>query len=282
MAGTIFEKSTTSLRLWFYAMYLMGSTRCGISAKQIQREIGVTYKTAWRMFKQIRTLMSEDLRLEGPTVEIDETYYGGVRKYGKGRPMRGDRGKTPIVGIVERKGRAIARATKDATSATLIPLVREYVLPESTVTRRMSMFTATFIRTRSAGMKIECHLSHFPGEEPDDSWIRQCAQRGWIIVTSDKNIEKDPVNRAAVIESKAKMFFLNDGESRAILWGAAIIVSRERIYEIIRNTPWPFFSNIGKETYSLVTNPRKPEAQDSAKEPEKNVAVSPFAHFVMH
>src|SRR5271170_7792145 len=61
MAGTIFEKSSTSLRHWFYAMYQMGSTRCGISAKQIQRETGVTYKTAWRMFKQIRTLMSEDI-----------------------------------------------------------------------------------------------------------------------------------------------------------------------------------------------------------------------------
>jgi transposase-like protein len=133
LAGTIFEKSTTSLRLWFYAMYLMGSTRCGVSAKQIQRETGVTYKTAWRMFKQIRTLMSEDLRLEGPTVEVDETYFGGHRKKGRGRPLRGDKVKTPIVGLVERKGRVIARATKDATSATLIPLVREYVLPESTV-----------------------------------------------------------------------------------------------------------------------------------------------------
>src|SRR5438477_12492180 len=61
LAGTIFEKSTTSLRLWFYAMYLMGSARCGISAKQIQRETGVTYKTAWRMFKQIRTLIAEDI-----------------------------------------------------------------------------------------------------------------------------------------------------------------------------------------------------------------------------
>src|SRR5579863_7864902 len=78
LAGTIFEKTTTSLRLWFYAMYLMGSTRCGISAKQIQREIGVTYKTAWRMFKQIRSLMSDgDLQLEGDRVEMDETYYGG-------------------------------------------------------------------------------------------------------------------------------------------------------------------------------------------------------------
>ena len=57
LAGTVFEKSTTSLKLWFYAMYLMGSTRCGISAKQIQRETGVTYKTAWRMFRQIRSLL---------------------------------------------------------------------------------------------------------------------------------------------------------------------------------------------------------------------------------
>ena len=79
MAGTIFEKSSTSLHSWFYAMYLMSATRCGISAKQIQRETGVTYKTAWRMFKQIRTLMSEDISLEGEAVEMDETYVVFVR-----------------------------------------------------------------------------------------------------------------------------------------------------------------------------------------------------------
>jgi transposase-like protein len=133
LAGTIFEKSTTSLRLWFYAMFLMSSTRCGISAKQIQRETGVTYKTAWRMFKQIRTLMSEDLQLEGPTVEVDETYYGGVRKYGTGRPMRGDKKKTPVLGIVERKGRVMAKAVEDVKAKTLLPVVREHVLPSSTV-----------------------------------------------------------------------------------------------------------------------------------------------------
>lgn len=133
LAGTIFEKSTTSLRAWFYAMYLMGSTRCGISAKQIQRETGVTYKTAWRMFHQIRTLMSEDLQLEGPTAEVDETYYGGVRKYGVGRPMAGDRKKTPIVGLVERKGRVVAKATADVKGSTLLGLVREHILPGSIV-----------------------------------------------------------------------------------------------------------------------------------------------------
>ena len=59
-AGTIFHKSTVSLQLWFFAIYLMSSTRCGISAKQLEREIGVTYKTAHRMFKQIRTLLSDE------------------------------------------------------------------------------------------------------------------------------------------------------------------------------------------------------------------------------
>src|SRR3989440_388417 len=60
MAGTIYEKSSTPLRLWFYAIFLMASTRCGISAKQLERELGVTYKTAWRMFKQIRSMLAEN------------------------------------------------------------------------------------------------------------------------------------------------------------------------------------------------------------------------------
>src|SRR5271156_2861446 len=89
MRGTIFQDSATSLKLWFYAMYLMASTRCGISAKQIEREIGVTYKTAWRMFRQIRSLLSEtDMQLEGEAVEVDEAYFGGRRKNGGGRRLR--------------------------------------------------------------------------------------------------------------------------------------------------------------------------------------------------
>ena len=78
MKGTIFQKSTTSLHLWFYAMYLIASTRCGISAKQLERELGVTYKTAHRMFKQIRKLMGDDgdEPLSGD-VEIDETSVRG-------------------------------------------------------------------------------------------------------------------------------------------------------------------------------------------------------------
>jgi transposase len=134
LAGTIFEKSTTSLRLWFYAAYLMGSTRCGISAKQIQRETGVTYKTAWRMFRQIRTLMSDgDLQLEGPTVEVDESYFGGVRKYNRGRPMQGDKKKTPIVGIVQRGGLVVARVIKNAGRQELLGAIRKHVVPGAVI-----------------------------------------------------------------------------------------------------------------------------------------------------
>lgn len=125
LAGTIFEKSTTSLRIWFQAMYLMGSTRCGISAKQIQRETGVTYKTAWRMFRQIRSLLSEpDMQLEGSTVEMDEVYIGGRPRGKRGGPkwLEQPSKKAVVAGVVERKsgkGRVIARVIEDASKKTL-------------------------------------------------------------------------------------------------------------------------------------------------------------------
>jgi transposase-like protein len=94
MVGTIFEGSSTSLRLWFHAMYLMASTRCGISAKQLEREIGVSYPTAWRMFKQIRSMLDQDDMTLGGTVEVDEAYFGGKDKWKHEakRPHRGTGG----------------------------------------------------------------------------------------------------------------------------------------------------------------------------------------------
>jgi transposase-like protein len=140
LAGTVFEKSTTSLKTWFYAMYLMGSTRCGISAKQIQRETGVTYKTAWRMFRQIRSLLSEEgLQLEGSTIEMDEMYHGGKRQRQgqRGRPSFGSH-KVAVVGMAERStpsriGRVVARVATNAKKETLHGLAKEYILPSSTV-----------------------------------------------------------------------------------------------------------------------------------------------------
>ena len=100
LAGTIFAKSSTPLKSWFYAMYLMASTRTGISAKQLERELGVTYKTAWRIFKQIRDPMNEDNGPLSGLVEVDETYVGSRRP---GRRGRGAAGKTVVVGLVQRE-----------------------------------------------------------------------------------------------------------------------------------------------------------------------------------
>jgi transposase-like protein len=86
------------------------------------------------MFRQVRSLLSEpDLRLEGSTVEVDETFMGGVRKYGRGRPMRGDKKKTPVIGLVERGGRAYAKVIKDSTAKTMVGVVRKRVIPGSVV-----------------------------------------------------------------------------------------------------------------------------------------------------
>jgi transposase len=98
-AGTIFHKSSTSLHLWFYAMYLMTSARCGISAKQLERELGVTYKTAWRIAKEIRQkLMEQTDEPLGGKVELDETYVGGRRRgTPRGRPAEASH-KAPVFG----------------------------------------------------------------------------------------------------------------------------------------------------------------------------------------
>jgi transposase-like protein len=113
MKGTIFEKSTTSLHRWFYAMYLMASTRCGISARQLERELGVTYKTAHRVMKKIRTeLMTDegDEPLSGD-VEIDEASVRGKPRGPKmtRREAAAWREAQPMVlGMVERGGRVRA------------------------------------------------------------------------------------------------------------------------------------------------------------------------------
>ncbi len=135
MTGTIFQDSATSLRLWFYAMYLMASTRCGISAKQLERELGVTYKTAWRMFNKIRSLMAEDPGKMSGTVEVDETYIGGRRHFGSRQEAARawSQHKQVVAGHAQRGGKIRARHLPDGTAGILVPLVHEYILPRSNV-----------------------------------------------------------------------------------------------------------------------------------------------------
>ncbi len=107
LSSTIFEKSDTALVKWFYAIYLFSVSKNGVSAKELERQLKVTYKTAWRMAKQIRQLMdSGNDKLSG-IVEADETYMGGFKKGGQG-----GKGKTPVIGIVQRGGSVRAKVSE--------------------------------------------------------------------------------------------------------------------------------------------------------------------------
>jgi transposase len=133
-ANTILHDTRTPLVSWFYAMYLFCTTRHGVSGKELQRQLGVTYKTAYRIGQQIRDLTGKagnfDALLSGH-VEIDEAYVGG-RTTGANRG-RSVETKTCVVGLVERGGRMVARVVPNARTVSLRPVVLETVAAGTTV-----------------------------------------------------------------------------------------------------------------------------------------------------
>lgn len=131
LANTIFHKSSTSLKNWFFAIFLFSASKNGVAAKELERQLGVTYKCAWRMGHQIRKLFEENpgSPLSG-VVEIDETMIGGKRK---GKRGRGAEGKTVVFGMVERKGRIKTQVVDDVKRKTLQPIIESNVEKGSTV-----------------------------------------------------------------------------------------------------------------------------------------------------
>lgn len=123
VAGTIFHKSRTPLTLWLYAIYLMSQSRNGVSAKELERQLGVTYKTAWRMAHEIRKLMKESHTPTDGTFECDETYVGGRSKGTVGRGTK----KAPVFGVVKRGGHVDTRYVPNVKIKTIMPIVRENV-----------------------------------------------------------------------------------------------------------------------------------------------------------
>jgi transposase len=130
-AGTVFEKTRTSLVDWFYAIYLMTSTRNGVSAKELERQLGVTYKCAHRMGHQIRKLMGNGGDLLTGVVEVDETYIGGElrnmhKRKSDSRLGRGI-GKQPLVTIVQRGGQVRSFVVDNVGSGGIYKLITENV-----------------------------------------------------------------------------------------------------------------------------------------------------------
>jgi transposase len=121
LAGTIFHKSEIDLTMWFFAIYKFSNSRNGVAAKELERDLGVTYKTAWRMAKQIRSLMEmSGLKLSG-IVEVDEAFMEKVKN-----PQ--DRKSVPkILGMVQRKGAAKAVVIRKSGDMTTIPLVKSEI-----------------------------------------------------------------------------------------------------------------------------------------------------------
>jgi transposase len=133
MAGTPFQDSHTPLQKWFYALYLFTTSRHGVPAKELQRQLSVTYKTAWRMAHQIREYMGAvdgDDQLYGH-VEVDETYVGGRERHSDKGAARTE--KAIVFGMVRRRGDVMTKVVSGVGKRTLLPLIEENVQKGSTI-----------------------------------------------------------------------------------------------------------------------------------------------------
>ncbi|MNT14406.1 ISXO2-like transposase domain protein [compost metagenome] len=136
-AGTVFHRTRTPLTYWFFAIFLFTISKNGLSACELQRHLGVTYKTAFRMLKQIRTLITNDDSIMSGVIELDESYVGGKNKNRhKDKKVKNSQGraykdKSPVFGILERSeegtSRVIAYTVPDVKSQTLKPLIYDKV-----------------------------------------------------------------------------------------------------------------------------------------------------------
>ena len=196
MQGTPFALSRTPLQKWFYAMFMFTTTRHGVAAKELQRQLGVTYKTAWRMGHELRKYMAKtdgETPLGG-TVEADETYVGGKKSGGK--RGRGAPGKTVVFGMLERGGDVMMKVVPNVRKKTLQPIIKENVESGSTVhTDELKSYSGL----SKAGYEHET-VNHGSGEYVDGDchvngmegfWSRlKLSIRGTHVHVSGKHLSK--------------------------------------------------------------------------------------------
>lgn len=157
LAGTIFHKSATPLVLWFHAIFLFASSKNGVAAKELERQLGVTYKCAWRIAKQVRLLFTQSRNPLSGTIETDETYIGGIHK---GKRGLGAEGKTPVFGMIERQGGARSEVIPNVRLKTLQPIINSSVVKNSTI---MTDELRSYSRVKVSGYNHET-VKHGVGE----------------------------------------------------------------------------------------------------------------------
>jgi len=136
--GTIMHRSHITLRQWVQAFYSMCSHKKGVSALQLQRNLGLhTYRAAWHLSHRIRSAMKQEplAGLLKGVVEVDETYIGGKPRKGNGKKYKRGRGteKTPVMVLIERKGNAVSKPIENVNADTLKTAIRETVNKNSTI-----------------------------------------------------------------------------------------------------------------------------------------------------
>lgn len=129
--GTIFERSHVPLSKWLQAVHLLCASKKGMSALQVSRMLGVTYKTAWFMCHRIRETLKSPGGLLTGTIEVDETYVGG--KATSQHQGRSPTKKAPVVAIIQRDGQARTRVIKSVSAKNLMKALRDHMDIESTV-----------------------------------------------------------------------------------------------------------------------------------------------------
>jgi transposase-like protein len=169
--GTVMERSKIPLSKWLFAMHLLGASKKGMSARQLQRMLGITYKTAWFLCHRIREAMTPTKRGslggEGKTIEADETYIGGKEKnkhVGKRKKGNiGGKGKQPVFALVERDGMSHSFHIAKITGKTLRPLIVE------TASRKSALMTDEGGQYYHVGKEFARHetVNH-----SDDEYVR--------------------------------------------------------------------------------------------------------------
>ena len=186
--GTPFERSRTPLQLWFYAIYLFTTTRHGVSGMELKRQLGVTYKCAYRMGQQIREHMA---RVDGEKplsgiVEIDETLVGGKRPGPRGR---GAEGKTVVFGMMQRDGDVMTKVVPNVRKKTLHPIIKQNVEADSTVhTDELNSYKGL----DKAGYEHNT-VSHGAGEYVNGD--KPCKQHRRLLVTPEKEYQSHSHSR---------------------------------------------------------------------------------------